>query len=69
MQPEDVVDKNKKEILIIAAEASSCAYALKLMQELRILDSSLTFYGVGNSEMERSGFHCLGKAEEMALLS
>ncbi len=56
------------EIMIIAAEASSAHYALKLMQHWKRQGKSYHFFGVGSDEMERNGFERLGKSEEMAVV-
>lgn len=53
-------------ILMIAAEASSCFFAEKLIQHWKAKDYQ--FFGVGNLKMEQMGFHRLGKAEEMAVM-
>jgi len=58
----------KTEIMIIAAEASSAHYALKLMQYWRSQGKDYHYFGVGSDEMERNGFERLGKSEEMAVV-
>lgn len=58
----------KPEIMIIAAEASSAHYALKLMQYWKAQGKDYHFFGVGSDEMERNGFERLGKSEEMAVV-
>lgn len=58
----------KPEIMIIAAEASSAHYALKLMQHWKAEGKDYHFFGVGSDEMERNGFERLGKSEEMAVV-
>lgn len=60
--------KKPIEIMIIAAEASSAHYALKLMQYWRSQGKNYHFFGVGSDEMERQGFERLGKSEEMAVV-
>lgn len=61
-----------KEIMIVAAEASSSHYALKLMEKLKSRrghsKDDLHFFGVGDQEMEKAGFERLGKTEEMAVV-
>ncbi len=58
----------KTEIMIVAAEASSAHYALKLMQHWKAQGKDYHFFGVGSDEMERQGFERLGKSEEMAVV-
>ena len=57
-----------KSILIVAAEASSSHYALKLMKVLKEREPDLEFFGAGSKEMEAFGFERLGKSEEMAVV-
>lgn len=54
--------------MIIAAEASSAHYAMKLIKEWKAQGKDHYFFGVGTSEMEKMGFHRIGKAEEMAIV-
>lgn len=55
--------------MIIAAEASSAAYAIKLMKELKVIfNDQIHFFGVGSDEMEKAGFERIGKSEEMAIV-
>lgn len=56
------------EIMIIAAEASSAHYALKLMQYWKAQGKDYHYFGVGSDEMEANGFERLGKSEEMAVV-
>ena len=58
----------KTEIMIVAAEASSAHYALKLMQHWKAQGKDYHFFGVGSDEMERHGFERIGKSEEMAVV-
>lgn len=58
----------KTEIMIIAAEASSAHYALKLMQYWKAQGKDYHFFGVGSDEMEQNGFERFGKSEEMAVV-
>ncbi|MFN7905655.1 MAG: lipid-A-disaccharide synthase [Pseudobdellovibrionaceae bacterium] len=57
-----------KSIMIVAAEASSSHYALKLMRVLKAQDPELEFFGAGSKEMEDFGFERFGKSEEMAVV-
>lgn len=54
--------------MIIAAEASSAHYALKLMEHWRAKGKDYRFFGVGSDAMEAAGFERLGKSEEMAVV-
>lgn len=58
----------KTEIMIIAAEASSAHYALKLMQHWKAEGKDYHYFGVGSDEMEANGFERFGKSEEMAVV-
>lgn len=54
--------------MIIAAEASSCHYALNLIKSWKKSNPNLSLFGVGSLAMEKEGFECLGRAEEMAVV-
>ena len=54
--------------MIIAAEASSAHYALKLMQHWKASGKTYSFFGVGSDAMEAAGFERFGKSEEMAVV-
>ena len=54
--------------MIIAAEASSAHYALKLMREFKKSGHEYEFFGVGSDLMEQEGFERFGKSEEMAVV-
>ncbi|MBY0554118.1 lipid-A-disaccharide synthase [bacterium] len=54
--------------MIIAAEASSAHYALKLMDHWKTQGKDYTYFGVGSDAMEAVGFERLGKSEEMAVV-
>lgn len=54
--------------MIIAAEASSAHYALKLMQHWKSKGRDFGFFGVGSNAMEDFGFERIGKSEEMAVV-
>ena len=58
----------KKQVMMIAAEASSAHYATKLMQYWKSQGRDFHFWGVGSQEMETLGFERLGKSEEMAVV-
>lgn len=54
--------------MIVAAEASSAHYALKLMEYWKSKNKDYHFFGVGSEAMEKMGFERLGKSEEMAVV-
>ena len=54
--------------MIIAAEASSAHYALKLMQHWKSENKEYDYFGVGSEAMEALGFKRFGKSEEMAVV-
>jgi lipid-A-disaccharide synthase len=54
--------------MIIAAEASSSHYALKLMQYWKAEAKDYSYFGVGSDAMELLGFERIGKSEEMAVV-
>ena len=55
-------------ILIIAAEASSCLYALRLLQFWKANGVAVQAFGIGNAAMAAEGFECLGRAEDLAVM-
>lgn len=57
-----------RKILIVAAEASSCLYAQRLLQHWKKHNISVEAFGIGDKSMEAEGFECLGRAEELAVV-
>ncbi len=55
-------------LLIVAAEESSCKYALKVMSYLKTLNNKINFWGVGNKEMQDHGFLRTGNSEDLAVM-
>lgn len=55
-------------VLIVAAEESSCKYALKVMLELKSKNPQIKFWGVGNLEMQNHGFGRQARAEDLAVI-
>lgn len=55
-------------VLIIAAEASSSLYAQRLLELWRAQGRELKAFGIGSRDMEKLGFECLGRSEEMAVV-
>jgi lipid-A-disaccharide synthase len=58
----------RSEVMIVAAEASSSHYALRLIREMKSQHKDLHFFGVGDALMEKEGFERIGKSEEMAVV-
>ncbi len=58
----------KPQIMMIAAEASSAHYALKLIQHWKNEKKDFTYFGVGSQDMEAAGFERLGRSEDMAVV-
>lgn len=58
----------KRQVLIVAAEASSGLFAQRLIEHFRKQKAELHFFGVGTLEMEQIGFERLGASEEMAVV-
>lgn len=57
-------------VLMVAAEASSSLYALRILQHWQEQGQGQenSIYGVGSRDMEEVGFECLGYAEDMAVV-
>ncbi len=60
--------KESLNILIVAAEASSAAYAKHLLQIWKQDGVSYQAAGIGSREMESLGFSILGRSEELAVV-
>lgn len=55
-------------VLIVAAEASSSLYAQRLLEHWKAEGRTVEAFGIGSRDMERSGFKCIGRSEEMAVV-
>jgi lipid-A-disaccharide synthase len=55
-------------VLIIAAEASSSLYAQRLLELWRSNGREVKAFGIGSRQMEKLGFECIGRSEEMAVV-
>ena len=55
-------------VLIIAAEASSSLYAQRLLEFWKQSGREVSAFGIGSREMEKLGFECIGRSEEMAVV-
>jgi lipid-A-disaccharide synthase len=58
----------KEPVLIIAAEASSSLYAKRLLETWKAEGREVDAFGIGSRDMERLGFECIGRSEEMAVV-
>lgn len=63
MQPGD-----SRKVLIVAAEASSCLYAQRLLQHWKKHNISIEAFGIGDQTMADEGFECLARAEDLAVV-
>lgn len=63
-----MVEVNKKSVMMVAAEASSSHYALKLLKSWQASHPEISCFGVGSLDMEKMGFERIGQAEEMAVV-
>lgn len=59
---------DSRKILIVAAEASSCLYAQRLLQHWKKHNISVEAFGIGNQAMADEGFECLARAEDLAVV-
>ena len=59
---------DSRKILIVAAEASSCLYAERLLQHWKKHNISVEAFGIGNAAMTEQGFECLARAEDLAVV-
>jgi lipid-A-disaccharide synthase len=55
-------------VMMIAAEASSASYAVRLLAEMQKLNPILKAFGVGNLQMQKMGFERIGNSEDMAVM-
>lgn len=55
-------------VLIVAAEASSSLYAQRLLETWKAQGCEVGAFGIGSRDMERVGFECLGRSEELAVV-
>lgn len=56
------------QVMMVAAEASSSLFALRLMEYWKRTGKQIHCFGVGSDDMEALGFERLGKSEEMAVV-
>ncbi len=55
-------------VLIIAAEASSSLYAQRLLEHWQAQGRHIKAFGIGSRTMEKTGFECLGRSEDLAVV-
>ncbi len=55
-------------VLIVAAEASSSLYAQRLLEHWQAEGREVHAFGIGSRPMEKLGFECVGRSEEMAVV-
>ena len=55
-------------VMIVAAEASSSLYALRLLQEWKKQGQNISAFGIGSRDMEKEGFEIVGRSEELAVV-
>lgn len=60
--------EESRKILIVAAEASSCLYAQRLLQHWKKHNISVEAFGIGDQSMLDEGFECLARAEDLAVV-
>ncbi len=56
------------QVMMVAAEASSSLFALRLIEHWKKSGKQIHCFGVGSNDMEALGFERLGKSEEMAVV-
>lgn len=59
---------SKERVLIVAAEASSSLYAQRLLEHWKAEGKNVEAFGIGSRSMEKLGFHCIGRSEELAVV-
>jgi lipid-A-disaccharide synthase len=55
-------------VLIIAAEASSSLYAQRILESWKAEGRAIDAFGIGSRSMEKLGFECIGRSEELAIV-
>jgi len=55
-------------VLIVAAEASSSLYAQRLLETWDAGGADVKAFGIGSRDMEKLGFECLGRSEDLAVV-
>lgn len=60
--------RDSPKILIVAAEASSCLYARRLLEHWQSQEFKVEAFGIGDSAMADAGFEILARAEDLAVV-
>jgi len=63
-----LTDKAKKNILIIAGEASGDLHGSNLVRAVKGLMPDVSFQGIGGPRMEKAGVDILFRSSEMAVV-
>jgi len=66
MVPPDM--KNRRTVLIVAGEASGDLHGARLVREMKAIDPSLSFCGVGGRNLEAEGVRLVARSSEMAVV-
>ncbi|HVO65851.1 MAG TPA: lipid-A-disaccharide synthase [Syntrophales bacterium] len=59
---------NKKQIMIVAGEASGDLHGGNLVREMRRIDPAIRFYGVGGRKLKEAGVELLADSADMAVV-
>lgn len=59
---------SRDSVLIIAAEASSSLYAQRILESWKAEGREIDAFGIGSRAMEKLGFECLGRSEDLAVV-
>jgi len=60
--------KNRRTVLIVAGEASGDLHGAHLVREMKAIDPSLSFCGVGGRNLEAEGVRLVARSSEMAVV-
>ena len=60
--------KNRRTVLIVAGEASGDLHGARLVREMKAIDPSLSFCGVGGRNLEAEGVRLVARSSEMAVV-
>ena len=62
------MEKPQKHLIVIAGEASGDMHAAHLIDEIKSLNPSITFSGVGGQKMEASGVELYSRLADLAVV-
>ncbi|MBN1547223.1 MAG: lipid-A-disaccharide synthase [Syntrophaceae bacterium] len=60
--------KHHRSVMIVAGEASGDMHGANLVREMKALDSSLSFFGVGGKRLEAQGVRLVARSSDMAVV-